>query len=76
MSRTKTMILNDFNINKQKMKALKDDFETLIKRAYDVNDFLGLFEVWDKNDVYKKKMEELALEQRTLIIEYSNCHND
>lgn len=71
MTRNKTIVLNEFNINKQKMKSLQKDLATLLIRANNTDDILGLIEIWDKNDVYKKRMLELELEQQSLIKEYS-----
>lgn len=72
MTRTKNTVINDFNINKQKMKSLQEDIRTLLIKANNTDDIRGLIEIWEKNDIYEKRMLELALEQRLLIEEYNS----
>lgn len=72
MPRTITIILDEFNNNKQKMKALQEDIKTLLNTAIDVNNFLELLEILEKKNIYEERMSELASEQRLLIEEYNS----
>ena len=74
MTRTRTtiIILDEFNNNKQKIKALQKDVGTLLTIANNTDNIQGLIEILEKIDIYEKRMLELASEQGLLVKEYNS----